>query len=408
MEAFIFVLTLLLSGYFSGSETAYVASNRLRYQARKQENKGIDHTLFLLADSQRFLTTTLVGNNIVMVACSSIAVVLFSPYISESLMVLVTSVSLLIFGEILPKLVAQQMPNRLTRISAPLMVVFYILFYPLNKIAGWMSQAAVNLLRGSHSEVNNFMKKQDLLILVRDYISSQTLSTHDRKLISRAIKIGDIRVSDIMVPRTDIAGIEDDTPVQEVYDLFIKTGYSRFPVYHQDMDNILGFLYYHDLLQPVTEIKSLVHDALVIPETAKAIHAMNMLKREGKSIALIIDEHGGTAGIITLENVVEQVFGSIYDEFDTHSSRIRAFNESTIVASGRTEVEDLIEQHKLPIPRGDYVTISGYLQDVLGYIPKTGDKVRLPFAVITILKADDTKITDVKIEKLTSPERLKK
>ncbi len=403
----LFVISLLLSAYFSGSETAFVSSNRLRFQIQNHESIKRRPVLFLLSNAQRFLTTTLVGNNIVMVTCSTLAVVLFTPYLSESVIVVLTTISLLLFGEILPKSIAQQLPNRLIRISAPLMLIFYFVFYPLNKIAELMSQWAINIFRGNKGTVNTFFRKQDLLVLLREYFSTKTLSMHDRQLIAKAMKIGDIRVVDIMIPRTDIVGIEHDTPVEEITDLFIKTGYSRFPVFGADMDNVLGFLYFQDLLGLKKNKKPIIHEALVIPESAKAIHALNTLRTKGKSIALVVDEHGGTAGLLTLENIVEQVFGSIYDEFDTSQDRIRAFNESTIVASGRTEVEDLIERHKLPVPEGDYVTIAGFIIDYLGYIPKPGEKIKFPWATITILNSDDTKISDIKIVKHLYQKRIK-
>lgn len=400
METLAIIITLVLSGFFSASETAYVSSNRLRFQLQKQSKSGFNPNLYMLSNAQRFLTTTLVGNNVVMVACSTLAVVLFAPYISETLLIVFTTLLLLIMGEIIPKSVAQQMPNRYIRLAAPLMFMFYIIFYPLNKIAEWMSQLALSLFKGKQHSVNTFFRKQDLLILVREYFSSQTLSLSDRQLITRAMKIGEIRVSDIMIPRTDISGIEVHTSVNQIYDMFIKTGYSRFPVYNNNLDNILGFLYYNDLLGKVSNIHRIIRPALFIPETAKGIQAMKALKTKGRSIAIVIDEHGGTAGLITMEDIVEQMFGSIYDEFDTRLSRIKLPDDSTIIASGRTEVEDLIERHNLPIPRGDYVTLSGYIQNILGYIPKPGEKIKLPFATILILQANSTKIVEVKIIKI--------
>jgi len=230
------------------------------------------------------------------------------------------------------------------------------------------------------------------------------LSAEDRVMINRAIKIGEKRVSDVMLPRTDIVGIEVDAPIEEIRDAFLTSGYSRLPVYQEHLDQVVGIVYVLDFLSRVRSIRSQLRPALFIPESMKAIDALNRLRREKRSIAVVIDEHGGTAGLVTLEDIVEILLGSIVDEFDLETEHIRAVAKHEWIASGRVDVDNLREQLGLNIPEGDYVTLGGFLEHTLGAIPRCGQRVTPPGWLIEVIHADVTKVVEVRIRKFpTAP-----
>jgi len=399
MEIYIFILTLLLSGFFNASEIAYVSSNRIRFKLKAQEQTKANPFVSLLSNGQKFLTVTLVGNNVVMVACSTLAIMIFSPYAAETVVVIATTIGLLIMSEIFPKSIAQQMPNRYIRMAAPVIFVFSILLYPLIKLAEFLAQFIISLFKGENSAVNNFFRKQDIPILLREYFSTTTLNPQDRKMIDKAIKINDMQISEIMIPRTDISGINSKTAIKDIYQQFTRTGFSRLPVYIDDPDRIIGFLYYNDLLEDIKSIKKIIRPALILPKTVSAIKALNTFKKEGKSIAVVIDEHGGTAGLITVEDIIEEIFGNIDDEYDFKTTTIKKFNDKSILASGRTEIKELNEKYKLDIPKGEYVTLGGYIEHQLGHIPQPGEEINIPTCKITVTKATQTRIREVFITK---------
>ena len=396
MYLFLLVLTLLLCAFFTASETAYVSSNRLKiYLQSRRDPKN--KMLRLLTDAQKVLIITLVGTNVVMVACSSLAVLIFSPHLEESVLVFLTTAVLLIFGEILPKSIARQMPNRMSRaISRPLNLSYFLL-YPLIKIAEIVSQNLVEMFGGGSGDLIAFFKKQDLEILLREYSSAESVSERDRILVNRALRITDKRVNDVMIPRMDIVGLDVGIDIQEVKKAFISTGFSRLPIYDDDIDHIVGFIYALEMFSGNVSLKDMMRPAYYVPETTKAIDALQQLQGAEISIAIAIDEHGGTAGLVTLEDIVEELFGDITDEYDSDSSYFRRLNKRTFLVSGRAEIDDLHERLQLFLPRGEYVTIAGLIESRLGRIPQPGDQVKLEGCRLIVTKADRTKIIEVKI-----------
>jgi putative hemolysin len=396
MEAYLFILTLMLSALFSGAETAYIASNRLKLRVFYHESGGLRSQNMLLKNDQRFLTTTLVGNNIAVTACSSLAVMLFSPYLSSTLLVGTTTVFLLIFGEIIPKSIAAQLPNRLSRFTPKLLGFFYILFYPLIWLVERVTRFFMRLL---HRQPESFQlfSKIDLPILVREYASTNILTEHDQMLLSRALRIRDRRLWDIMVPRTDIVGIDVNGIPDEIQKIFGDSGFSRLPVFHDNLDQIEGFLYVRDFYAHTGSALPPLRPALFLPESMRVIEALQTLQQGKKSIAITVDEHGGTAGLVTVEDIVEKLVGSINDEFDKPKSRIQFSGLRTFTVDGRTSIDELREMQKIYLPEGDYVTVAGLLMDKLEHVPIVGEKIEIDGYSIEVLEAAFTKVVKVSI-----------
>lgn len=398
MYLFLFIITLLLSALFSGSETAYISSNRIKLRLKTHRESEKHFSSFLYQSDQKFLTTTLVGNNIVMVACSSLAVIVFSFWFSESLLILFTSVFLLVFGEIIPKSIATLIPNRISLYSPSLLMFFYFLFYPLIYVSELLSRQLLKLYKNQQDTINSVFSKTKLPMLVREYAHRGLIDQTGRLLLHRAINITDKRVHDVRIPRTEMVSCEINTNRDEIVHIFHQSGFSRIPIYREHIDQIEGFLYVLDfLMEPFTDVLPL-RSPLIFPAHMRVLDALREFKQTCTSIAIVVDEHGGTDGLITLEDIVEELFGSIVDEYDVSETLVRPVDEKSIIADGRAEIDHLREQYNLDIPVGDYVTVSGLIENKLGRVPARGDYVQLGHTRIMVLDSTKTKINKVRID----------
>ena len=394
----LFILTLIFSAFFSGSETAFVAANRLKLRILYHNAETGQSTHTLLSSDQRFLTATLVGNNIMIVACSSLAVVVFSSFVSSTALVFVTTSFLLLVGEILPKSIATQMPNRLLRLSLGLLNIFYLLFYPLIWLAEALSRLIVKIFHSSQDQSKLF-SKIELPVLVREYASTHIFDGENQLLLSRSLRFRDKRLWDIMIPRTDVIGVASRASIKGIIKTFKDSGFSRLPVYESSLDHITGFYYILDFFNDVHNVKELLRPALVLPESMNAMEALRKLQNEQVSIAVTVDEHGGTAGLVTIEDIVEKLVGAIDDEFDTTRFMIHKTGKSALIADGRITIDELGEKFDIVLPEGEYVTISGLIEEKLGRIAKAGESVDFPDYKVKVLEATKTRIVKVWITK---------
>ncbi len=235
-------------------------------------------------------------------------------------------------------------------------------------------------------------------MLVNEYAQSGLLDDSGHFLFHRALEIGDKRVADVMVPRTEMIALEKNTPRSEILKVFNETGFSRLPVYSEEIDHIEGLLYVLDFI-PLSEDQSLqLRLPLFFPLQMRVMDALKQFKQQRTSVALVIDEHGGTAGLVTIEDIVEELFGSIIDEYDSSEALVQKESESTLIADGRTEIENLRLYHHLNLPAGDYVTLAGLIEDQLGTIPEKGKQIKIGHYLLTVLDVDSTRIKKVRID----------
>ena len=393
----LFILTLIFSAFFSGSETAFIAANRLKLRISQHGSENGQSSMpDLLQSDQRFITSTLVGNNIMMVACSSLSVVVFSSFVSSTMLVVFTSAFLLLIGEIVPKSIAAQIPNRLVMFSLKVLTLFSILFFPLIWLTEALTRLIVQSFRGDLDQAH-FFTKYDLPVLVREYTSTQQFDVHDELLLHRSLKFLEKRLWDVMIPRTDVVGVDQADPVEEVVEKFKNSGFSRIAVYQDNLDQIKGFYYFLDFFGEKIDLASLLRPALVLPESMNAMEALRTFQKAKVSIAVSVDEHGGTAGLVTVEDIVEMLVGAIDDEFDMDRFHIRKVGEAAIVSDGRATIDELRDRLDIPLPEGEYVTIAGLVQEKLGRIATAGEIVELPNCRIKVLEATATTITKVLI-----------
>ncbi len=415
MSVAIILFFLLLSALFSGSEIAFISANKLKIELKKKKGSTRGNILAKFYDDpSSFLGAMLVGNNIALVVftimMTNLLNVYYQNYITNSFLLLlintlVNTIVVLIFGEFLPK--------TLFRLYAD--EILYFLAYPLKglqfvlSIPSWMMSRLSNFILKlifkppTQTDEASFTRI-DLENFVND---SQTDSENqiDKELFGKALNLKETRVRDSMVPRTEIESIDINAGVEELEALFIETKLSRIIITDGDVDNVIGYVHHQQLLSRPKSIRSLIMDIPFVPEVMRVSDLMNRLIKESLSIACVVDEFGSVSGLITLEDILEEIFGEIEDEHDEEEHIELQLSENEFVFSGRLEIDYLNEKYEtINLPDGDYHTLSGYLVMTTETIPEQGAEIELNDYKFILELVSDTKIETVRIIKLQKEE----
>ena len=405
------ISALVLSGFFSGMEIAFVSSNKVKAEIDIKKGGLVSQILNIFyAHRETFISTMLVGNNIVNVVYGiGIAWLLKGPLEqwlgadNDALVLLVQTIIstaiVLVMSEFLPKTMFRINPNRSLRFFAVPLLFLYLLLYPISQFTSWLSAILMRLF-GIKNE-----KKEIRLISVGeldDYLQENIDKSEDEnreverevKIFENALDFSDTRLRDCMIPRNEIVGVDiAETSRQELSQLFTKSGLSKLVVYHDDIDNVLGFIQVSELFKPDVNWKDQIKPVIIAPETMLAKKMMQNLLKEKKSLAIVVDELGGTAGMVTLEDLVEEIFGDIEDEHDRRKLIARKTGENTYELSGRMEIERINEMFDLDLPESDdYQTIAGYIVNRLEVIPNQGEQHNIDQFTVTITKKSGARL----------------
>lgn len=400
MKILLLIISLLLNAFFSGSETAFVTVSRIKLEIWKRKKvKGAGHAYDFASKPERFLTTTLIGNNITLVTFSSLAAIYLEKHLSELAILVVVSSFLLVFGEILPKTVFRELAHSLILKVSLLMKGFYFIFYPVAALCSWVSIRLVRLAKADREEMGSFFSKRDLEILIREGERDGVIEREERKRISKLFDLGKRRVKEVMIPRTEIVAVEIEDPIHEVRKTFQRSGYSRLPVMDKDIDHIVGFVHARDLFQEPKDLRSVIRDVMFVPESKRCIDLLREFRTSKTNLAMVVDEYGGTAGLVTLEDIVEEIFGEIKDEYDYDRKLYRTSADGSLIVNARAEIEEINEKFNFNLPKGEYETLGGLIINTLRRIPKKGEVLDLPNCKISILQASPQKVDLVKIER---------
>lgn len=387
------ISALVLSGFFSGMEIAFVSSNKVKAEIDIKKGGLLSQILNIFyAHRETFISTMLVGNNIVNVIYGiGIAWLLKEPLEAwigkdnDALILLVQTIIstaiVLVMSEFLPKTAFRINPNRSLRFFAVPLLFLYLLLYPISQFTSWLSGLLMRLF-GIKNE-----KKEIRLISVGeldDYLQENIDKSEDEnreverevKIFENALDFSDTRLRDCMIPRNEIVGVDiAETSREELSQLFTKSGLSKLVVYHDDIDNVIGFIQVSEMFKPNVNWKDQIKPVIIAPETMLAKKMMQNLLKEKKSMAIVVDEFGGTAGMVTLEDLVEEIFGDIEDEHDRRKLVARKTGDNSYEFSGRMEIERINELFDLDLPESDdYQTIAGYIVNRLEVIPNQGEK----------------------------------
>jgi len=394
---------LLLSAFFSGSETAMLGARRIKLEIwAKQGMRRAKAALDILENPERYLVTLLVGNNLATVVFSSVMAMIFTGAWSGYAITAASAVSVLVLGEIIPKSLATDRASLWTAQVPYGLRFFYALFYPLVKVSMDLSRFTMRRIGLRYMELQRFLSRREMEALVQEGHKHGVVSKRQRELILNFILKGNQKVRDLMIPRTEITAVKLNTPVSGIIDVLVKTGYSRIPVFGKDLDDIRGFIMIKDILvRKPRQARSIVRKILFVPESRGVASFLKEMQEAGVGAAVVVDEYGGTAGFVTIEDIVEAFFGDIQDEHDEVENLFRKVTPYQIDVLARIEVRELNERFGINLPEGGYQTLSGLIQEELGHIPRPGEKIDLPFCTVSVMTSTRKSVGWVRISRKT-------
>jgi CBS domain containing-hemolysin-like protein len=408
---FIF-LSLLLSAFFSGSEIAYISANKIRIELLKEQGHLRGRILSYFYERPReFLGTMLVGNNIALVVFTALMTRLLNPFIAPLLgngvslaliNTVVITLTVLIFGEFLPKTIFRVYANYMISILAVPLQFFRVLL----AITTWFMTKLSTLLlrifvRSSDEQSTQTFSRIDLEHFILDSYEGDHDDEIDTDIFKNALKLKETKVRDCMVPRNEIIAIDEDSEMEELVTLFSESKLSRILTTKGDIDNVTGYIHHQQMLEQPKKLKSVILDIPFVPEAMNVQDVMNQMFKSEKNIACVVDEFGGTAGMITLEDILEEIFGEIEDEHDDEGYREEQISEHEWLFSGRLEMDYLNEKYdNIHLPTGDYNTLSGYLVTIMAKIPEEGTILVLEGYQFIMEKVSSTRIETVRVKQI--------
>ena len=398
----ILVLLITMSAYFSATETAYSSLNKIKLKSIA--NKGNKKAKLALELSEKYdsvISTILIGNNIVNIATASLATVLFTKLLGSSgvtVSTIVMTILILIFGEISPKSIAKDIPESFAIVSAPLLNVFCIILKPVNHIfCLWKKLISKVLKIQKHSGIT----EDEILTIVEEAENEGGINPQQLEIIKSAIELNEQEVIEAFTPRVDMIAVKDSCSKEELLNLFIESGLSRIPVYHDNIDNVIGIINEKDLINIVVnknneEISSIIKPLNVIQPHMKLSHLLKVLQNNKSHMALIADEYGGTMGIITLEDILEELVGEIWDEHDKVVNDIEKIGEDEYIVRGNANIEKVLEEVDLE-DEFEVNSVNGWVIQQFGKIPKVGESFEYKNLKIVIQKATKRCVLEIRI-----------
>ena len=398
------VILVGFSAFFSASETAFSSLNQIRLKSRAEDGDSSAARVLAMAEQyDKLLSTILIGNNIVNIAAASIGTVLFTrlldPERGATVSTFVLTIVVLIFGEVTPKSLAKEMPEKVATAVSPFLVLLMALMTPLT----WLFTQWKKLLgHFVHSGEADTITEGELMTMVSEAENDGELTDRESELIRSAIEFDDVEVEEILTPRVDVVAVEDDIPLEELAQTFAESGYSRLPVYHGTIDNIIGVVHEKDFyiarLKKATKIDDLVVPTLYTTGSTQISQLLRTLREQHHHLAVVVDEYGGTEGIITLEDILEELVGEIWDEHDEVTEDFRKQSDGSWLVSGSASVDDLYEELDLPEEEDiDSNTVNGLVQEKTCHLPKVGDRFTLGEYDGVVTRTAKRRVTEVRL-----------
>ena len=403
------LLLVCMSAYFSATETAFSSLNRIRLKSWAEDgNQRAALALQLSEDYDRLLSTILIGNNIVNITATSVGTVLFTKLAGTvygpTVATVVLTVVVLIFGEVSPKSIAKESPERFAMASAPLLRVFLAILRPLNFLFALWKRL---LNRFLHTADDAGITEEELITMVSEAESEGGLDQHESQLIRSAIEFGDLEAGDILTPRVDIVAVEDSATMDEIAATFAESGYSRLPVYHKDVDDIVGVIHEKDFhsarYRGQTDITGCITPVHYTTANAELGLLLRTLQKKKSHMAIVVDEYGGTAGLVTLEDILEELVGEIWDEHDEVIESFRKQEDGSYLIAAGADLTDLYDLFSIS-GECDASTVSGWVIDELGRLPQVGDHFQAEGLDVTVTQVDHRRVLEIRVAVLPEDE----
>ena len=401
MQILIIIIMLILSSFFSGSETIFLSTSKIKLEIIfKKRKRGSSLVKNFINNPETFIITTLLGNNITIITYSSILAIFLEKHFSETSGILISSLIALVFAEVIPKAIGWEFSNSLIFKIAPFVRFFQILFSPLIWLLHKISSFIINIFKIKNNDNVYMLTKKDMQSFIQESEEAGLVEKNESEIITNLFQLRETLLKETMVPRTEIIAIKKNVSIEIALKNFQISGFSRLPVYDENIDNIIGVIFAKDLFNLPQTIEEIIHDIKKVPETKSAFSLLQEFRKSKNSIAVVLDEYGGTAGLVTFEDLVEELFGEIYDEYDLdHEHLFKKLDSSTILIHARAEIDELNSKFNFNIPEGDYTTLAGFIIDRLGKIPKKSEKIELDTCTIIITNANIKRVLEVKIIK---------
>lgn len=403
------VILVLLSAWFSSTETAYSSVNKIRLKSKAEDdNVRAQKALALLEQYDKLLSCILIGNNIVNLTAASLGTVLFTKLFDAygpALSTAVITVVVLIFGEITPKTMAKDKPEVFCLRAVPILQVLLFVLTPLHAFFGLFSKLAMKLF---HTSENEGITEEELITMVEEAENEGGLEHHESELIRAAIEFNDMEVEEVLTPRVDIVAAPDTISMEELAVLFAESGYSRIPIYHTSVDNIIGLIHEKDFFSARfhnhTDVLSLVNKIFYTPASVKISDLLRLLQIRKCHMAVVADDYGGTMGIVTLEDILEELVGEIWDEHDEIIEEFKPQDDGSYLISCSANLDDLFDRFSIRATDIDSASISGWVLDQLGRMPVEGDHFVYENLDVTVTKLDHRRILEIRVALLPEEE----
>lgn len=418
-EWLIILFVILLSGFFSGSEIGFVSANRLKLEIRSRKDTLNGRILNrFVQNPESFLSTTLIGNNIVNVIYATLMAIYLavpiefyydeliggapSPFTVLIVQTVIASFIIMIFGEVIPKAMYRVHSDFLISLFAvPLRICNWV-FRPFIFVANSTASFLIQIFRPQTAPEERVFRRQDIEMLLNELRDEggADLDKEDSEILSNVLELSTKRVKETMIPRTDIVAVEKNTSLDEVLKTFVSSGFSKLPVYEGNTDNIVGVVFAYDLFKSPKNLEEVIRPVKFIPSSQRSRDLLSEFQRMNISMAIVIDEYGGTAGLVTIEDLLEEVVGDIQDEYDTEEKLVRKIAANTFVVSGDMKIEELNEEYPeiaLPEKNGEFETVAGYIIHEIGRIPKVNEEILLSNCKFIVSKATQSRIETVKL-----------
>lgn len=407
MQIAALVILVLLSAFFSGTETAFTSFNKTRMKTLAQDgNKKARSVLRVEEQYEKFLSTILVGNNIVNISASTISTLLFASFIkgnaslSATVSTIVMTVVVLIFGEITPKFLGKDFADSYTLRMVGVVRFLMVVFTPITALFSLWKMLVAKIFKNDKN--SSSITEDEIITMVDEAQSEGGIDEHEGDLIRSAIDFTDVEVSAVLTPRINIVAIADDTPMSEINELFRTSEFSRIPVYHDTIDNIIGVIHEKDFYRLVYDkaqsLKPAMHSVMFITESMKISKLLRKFQESKAHMAIVVDEYGGTAGIVTMEDVLEGLVGEIWDEHDEVIENIKQISDDTYIVNctaSLTDLENIFDFSDEVLANN--ATVNGWVLDNLGKIPEVGDKFDYENLSVEVISSNGRRAAEIKL-----------
>ena len=407
----IIIIFFILSAFFSGIETGLISLDRLKLEQEAKSSKKKKQILTFLEKPDLIFGTTLFGTNISVVIVSSLSIFLINTLkiedkinISDHATTLIIAGFVLIFAELIPKALYRDYPNRLVSRGFPMLKFFSVIFTPFVKFVSILNSLLARLFKLPLQSRYNFVSREDLSFMLSEAKDDGVLHEDQMEMLEDALEFSELDAENVMIHRTDIVAFPLDASIEEVISIAKEKGFTRFPVYENNLDNIKGILIIYDLLKQKDHegltVSDFIRDAFFAPETMDVNKLLSEMQKEKVSMAIIMDSYGGTAGVITIEDILEEIVGEIEDEYDNTTKEISKISSGLYRVQSYAEIDFLNDEYEMDLPLGDYETIAGMIIDKLERIPRRDTKLKIGNWNITIIQATDKRIITVEMKRI--------